>query len=72
MGIEEDLVGLGIKIITECSVVGTPVKYFRMGLVKGRNLLLKLGFAQCVNPMYYQKGGEYVHYNNLNKIWIIE
>jgi hypothetical protein len=46
----------------------------RLGLVKGRNLLLKHGYIQCGNPLYYSpdEGKNTMHYNHKLKYWIFE
>jgi hypothetical protein len=62
--------------ISTSKIHSQQFQIMRLGLVKGRNLLLKNGFTQCGNPKYYSrrdgKNYEYTHYNHLLKYWIFE
>ena len=44
----------------------------RMGLVKGRNRLLKAGFSQCRNKFCFKRENETAHYRSIMRSWILE
>lgn len=61
-----------IEIITTKDVFGGDLIYIKLGLVKGRNELAKIGFEQQRNPVYMKRGNEYWHYNKSLGYWIYE
>lgn len=51
---------------------GRETIVIRETLTKGRKLLIAEGYAQCPNPMFYQKDNSIIHYNKTMKVWIVE
>ena len=43
-----------------------------VGLVKGRNLLIRDGYIRQPNPVYMKKGNKYWRYNRNLGYWIYE
>lgn len=61
-----------MKIETGKDIYGREFKYMRSGLVRGRNELMREGFTQGANPLYYSKDGIYWHFNKLMGVWLEE
>jgi hypothetical protein len=61
-----------LPIEKQKTIYNTERDVINLGLVKGRNCLLKNGYTPCENPIYYEKDGIYWHYNHLSKCWYTE
>lgn len=51
---------------------GNQILGMNLKLGSGTKILVKCGFTQCTNPLYWQKDNIIAHYNRLLKHWIIE
>lgn len=57
-------------LIHKKDAFGGDLYILNLGLVKGRNKLLNIGFKQSPNPMYLERKNEYIHYNKLLGYWL--
>lgn len=62
-----------MEIITTKDYFGGELIYLKVGLVKGKNFLKRIGYVEQPNPLYLKRGSnEYFHYNRSLGKWIYE
>ena len=59
-------------IETGYTITDDKISFIKMSYKKGLSYFAELGYIICRNSRYMQKGENIVHFNTINKHWIVK
>lgn len=61
-----------LKLEEVKNIYGNTITRLKKPFKSGKQLLIKEGYNECINPFYVQKDNTFVHFDNVMKYWYFE
>jgi hypothetical protein len=54
------------------NIYGNTITRLKKSFKSGKQLLIKEGYKECINPFYVQKDNTFAHFDKVMKYWYFE